>query len=62
MFKSIFLVGYFCVNTDCVSVNQKHDNLDKCEKQGMELHLLMKEYDINKYRFSCVDATDYKEF
>ena len=45
-----------------MSVNQKHTNLDKCEKQGMELHLLMKEYNINKYRFACVDATDYKEF
>jgi hypothetical protein len=62
MFKSIFLVGYFCINSVCISVNQKHNNLDKCEKQGMELHLLMKEYDINKYRFSCVDATDYREF
>jgi len=62
MFKSIFLVGYFCVNSVCISVNQKFSSLDHCEKKGMELHLLMKEYDINKYRFSCVDATDYREF
>ena len=55
-------MGYFCVNSVCISVNQKFSSLNDCEKKGMELHLLMKEYDINKYRFACVDATDYREF
>lgn len=62
MFKTIFLVGYFCINSECVSISQKHPSLKSCETQGTQLHLLMKEYDINKYRFSCVDATNYRQF
>jgi len=58
--KAIFLVGYFCINQDCISINQKHTSLKDCEKQGTELHFLMKEYDIRKYRFACVDATNYQ--
>ena len=53
-------MGYFCYNSICISVNQKHTSLKDCEKQGTELHLLMKEYDIRKYRFACVDATNYQ--
>jgi hypothetical protein len=59
MFKAIFLVGYFCVNSQCISVNEKHTSLEDCQKQGTELHFLLKEYDIRKYRFACVDATEY---
>ena len=57
--KAIFLVGYFCYNSVCISVNEKHTSLKNCEKQGTKLHLLLKEYDIRKYRFACVDATEY---
>jgi hypothetical protein len=60
MFKAIFLVGYFCINSQCISVNEKHTSLEDCQKQGTELHFLLKEYDIRKYRFACVDATDYQ--
>tara|TARA_X000001382_G_C3023172_1_gene132351 strand:+ start:228 stop:416 length:189 start_codon:yes stop_codon:yes gene_type:complete len=59
MFKAIFLVGYFCYNSQCISVNEKHTSLEDCQKQGIELHFLLKEYDIRKYRFACVDATEY---
>ena len=59
MIKAIFLVGYFCINSQCISVNEKHTSLEDCQKQGTELHFLLKEYDIRKYRFACVDATEY---
>ena len=52
-------MGYFCYNSVCISVNEKHTSLNNCEKQGTKLHLLLKEYDIRKYRFACVDATEY---
>ena len=55
--KIIFLLGWFCLNGECVSINQKHTSLHDCKKQGTELHLLMKEYDIRKYRFVCVDGS-----
>lgn len=60
MFKAIFLVGYFCYNSICISVNEKHTSLKDCQNQGTELHFLMKENDIRKYRFACVDATAYQ--
>jgi len=40
-------------------VNEKHKSLEDCQNQGTKLHLLLKEYDIRKYRFACVDATEY---
>jgi hypothetical protein len=58
--KAIFLVGYFCYNSVCISVNEKHKSLEDCQNQGTKLHFLMKEYDIRKYRFACVDATNYQ--
>jgi hypothetical protein len=55
--KAIFLVGYFCYNSVCISVNEKAESFEDCKNKGIELDLLMKEYDIRKYRFACVDAT-----
>jgi hypothetical protein len=59
--KAIFLVGYFCYNSVCISVNEKMQSFDDCKNKGIELDLLMKEYDIRKYRFACVDATNYQQ-
>jgi hypothetical protein len=59
--KAIFLVGYFCYNSVCISVNEKFQSFEDCKNKGIELDLLMKEYDIRKYRFACVDATNYQQ-
>ena len=46
--KAIFLVGYFCYNSVCISVNEKHKSLEDCQNQGTKLHFLMKEYEIRE--------------
>ena len=59
--KAIFLVGYFCYNSVCISVNEKLKSFEDCKNKGIELDLLMNEYDIRKYQFACIDATEYEQ-
>lgn len=61
MIKAIFLVGYFCVNSVCVCVNEKTDSVDVCKILGNDLKLILDEQNINKYFFACVDATEYRQ-
>jgi len=60
MFKAIFLVGYFCVNSVCISINEKYEYVDDCIKQGNHLKSIIDEQNIRKYFIACVDATEYK--
>ena len=58
MLKAIFLVGYFCVNSVCVSVNEKTNSVEHCKILGNDLKLILDEQNIRKYFFVCVDASD----
>ena len=58
MLKAIFLVGYFCVNSVCVSVNEQADSVEHCKILGNDLKLILDENNIRKYFFACVDASD----
>jgi len=56
--KAIFLVGYFCYNSVCISVNEKAESFEHCKILGTDLKLILDEYNIHKYRFACVNASD----
>jgi len=56
--KAIFLVGYFCYNSVCISVNEKTQSFEHCKILGNDLKLILDEYNIRKYRFACVNASD----
>lgn len=58
MIKVIYLLGWFCLSGECVTVSEKYQSVQDCKSQGMKLKLLLDEYNIRKYRFSCIDASD----
>jgi len=55
MSKIIFLLGWFCLNGECVSVNEKHQSVEDCKIQGMQLKSMLDEQNIRKYFLSCID-------
>ena len=55
--KIIFLLGWFCLNGECVSINEKHPSLEDCKEQGMQLKSLLDEQNIRKYLLTCADVT-----
>lgn len=59
--KVIYLLGWFCLNGECVTFSQKHKSPDDCKLQGDSLKLILDEYDIRKYQFACIDATEYEQ-
>jgi len=55
MSKIVFLLGWFCLNGECVSVNEKHKSVEDCKSQGMLLKSMLDEQNIRKYFLSCID-------
>ena len=58
MSKIIFLVGYFCFNSVCYSINEKTDSFEYCKILGNDLKLILDEQNIRKYFIACVNAKD----
>ena len=58
MSKIIFLLGWFCLNGECVTVNEQYQSVEDCKNQGMLLKSMLDEQNIRKYFFACVDASD----
>ena len=55
MSKIIFLLGWFCLNGECVSVNEQHQSVEDCKNQGIQLKSMLDEQNIRKYFLSCID-------
>lgn len=55
--KIIFLLGWFCLNGECVSINEKHQSIEDCKEQGILLKSLLDEQNIRKYLLTCADIT-----
>jgi len=58
--QTIFLLGYMCIAGECISINEKHKNLEDCKNNGTYLKLMLDEQNIRKYMFFCVDANEYE--
>lgn len=58
MTKVIFLLGWFCLSGECATVNEKHKSIEDCKSQGTSLKSILDEYNIRKYHFACIDASD----
>ena len=58
MTKVIFLLGWFCLNGECSSVNQKHKSIEDCKFQGSQIKLILDENNIRKYFLACVNISD----
>lgn len=58
--SSIFLLGYFCIAGECISVNEKHKNVHDCQVNGTYLKAMLDEQNIKKYLFVCLDASEKK--
>ena len=58
---SIFLLGYFCVNSMCVNINEKFESVNDCKIQATLIKSMLDENNIRKYIMFCVDANEYKE-
>lgn len=59
MTKIIFLLGWFCLDGDCVNIKEKHQFIEDCKEQGILLKSMLDEYNIRRYHFGCVDITNY---
>jgi len=57
---SIFLLGYFCIAGECISVNEKHKSVFDCKVNGTYLKAMLDEQNIKKYFFVCLDANEPK--
>ena len=55
MIKVFYLLGWFCLNGECVTINEKYQSVEDCKNQGIQLKSILDEYNIRKYRFSCID-------
>ncbi len=55
MSKIIFLLGWFCLNGECVNVNEQYQSVEDCKNQGMLLKSMLDEQNIRKYFLSCID-------
>jgi len=58
---SIFLLGYFCVNSLCININERFYSVKDCKIQGTSIKSLLDENNIRKYMMFCVDANEYQE-
>lgn len=58
MLKVIYLLGWFCLNGECATVNEKHKSIEDCQSQGISIKLILDENNIRKYFFACVDASE----
>jgi len=58
---TIFLVGYLCMNSVCVSINERYKNVNDCKMEGDYIKSILDKNNIRKYLFFCVDAKDYEE-
>ena len=43
MLKVFYLLGWFCLNGECVTINEKHQLLEDCKIQGTQLKSLLDE-------------------
>jgi len=57
MLKVIFLLGWFCLDGECVTINEKYQSVEDCKIQGTQLKSILDEYNIRKYSFACIDPT-----
>lgn len=55
--KVIFLLGWFCLDGECVSINEKHQSVEDCKFQGIQLKSILDEQNIRKYFLTCLDVT-----
>ena len=55
MSKIIFLLGWFCLNGECVNGNEQYQSVEDCKNQGMLLKSMLDEQNIRKYFLSCID-------
>ena len=55
---AIFLVGWFCVNSVCLSINEKTQSFEHCKILGNDLKLILDEQNVRKYHFACVNASE----
>tara|TARA_R100000278_G_scaffold117179_1_gene96984 strand:+ start:601 stop:792 length:192 start_codon:yes stop_codon:yes gene_type:complete len=58
---TIFLLGYICMNSVCVSINERYDNVKDCIIEGNYIKSILDKNNIRKYMMLCVDAKDYEE-
>jgi len=58
---SIFLLGYFCVNSMCVNINERFNSVNDCKMQGSLIKSMLDENNIRKYIMFCVDANEYEK-
>ena len=58
---TIFLLGYICMNSPCVSINERYDNVKDCIIEGNYIKSILDKNNIRKYMMLCVDAKDYEE-
>ena len=58
---TIFLLGYICMNSVCVSINGRYDNVKDCIIEGNYIKSILDKNNIRKYMMLCVDAKDYEE-
>lgn len=49
-----------CIAGECISINEKHKNLEDCKMNGMYLKSMLDDQNIRKYFFVCVDAAEYE--
>ena len=58
---SIFLLGYFCINSICYSVNEKFNSVNDCKIEGTFIKSMLDKNNIQKYIMFCVDANEYEK-
>ena len=58
---TIFLLGYLCINSVCVSINERYVDVKDCIIEGNYIKSILDKNNIRKYMMLCVDAKDYEE-
>jgi len=60
--KLIFMIGFMCFPPDaynpkpiCTPLQQPHETVAECIKQGNDLDKILKEEGIKHYHFRCVE-------
>ena len=58
---TIFLLGYLCMNSVCVSINERYVDVKDCIIEGNYIKSMLDENNIRKYIMFCVDANEYEK-
>lgn len=49
-----------CISGECISINEKHKNVNDCMWNGAYLKQMLDQQNIKKYFLACVDASEQK--